>query len=109
MNSRTGDLASHAALYNPDGTLQVARGHYGLHHLIFECSARCPCPPTCSNRVVQHGIRAALVRGWFVLVSLFAVCFRGLFAAPLQGLNMSKPTEVVFIFLYQHPRRNCWW
>lgn len=44
--------------------------------LIYECNTKCACPPSCINRVVQHGVRIPMSiiktknRGWGVVTNV---------------------------------------
>ncbi|CAM8924440.1 hypothetical protein QQ045_022316 [Rhodiola kirilowii] len=48
-NKNGGDFA-----YDQSGTLVKGKA------VIFECGPHCKCPPTCRNRVTQHGVRRRL-------------------------------------------------
>ncbi|TPX62453.1 histone-lysine N-methyltransferase [Spizellomyces sp. 'palustris'] len=57
---------------------------------IYECNSNCTCPPTCANRVVQHGLKAPLCvfkhnskKGWGVRT--LSVILVGAFVAEYAG------------------------
>uniref|UniRef100_A0AAQ6A074 SET domain and mariner transposase fusion gene n=1 Tax=Amphiprion ocellaris TaxID=80972 RepID=A0AAQ6A074_AMPOC len=66
-------LQTHGQAYNCTGTLlELSRTDFGYCSPVFECNALCTCSDTCSNRVVQRGLRLKLEvfntcnRGWGV-------------------------------------------
>ncbi|XP_040889004.1 histone-lysine N-methyltransferase SETMAR [Toxotes jaculatrix] len=66
-------LQTHGRAYDSTGTLlNLTRADSGYCSPVFECHALCTCSDTCSNRVVQRGLRLRLEvyctgnRGWGV-------------------------------------------
>ncbi|CAK6958322.1 histone-lysine N-methyltransferase SETMAR isoform X1 [Scomber scombrus] len=66
-------LQTHGQVYDSAGTLlNISRTDTGYCSPVFECHALCTCSDTCSNRVVQRGLRHRLEvfstrnRGWGV-------------------------------------------
>ncbi|KAK2168334.1 hypothetical protein LSH36_18g11075 [Paralvinella palmiformis] len=47
-------------MYDEDGRLTNFDPYSQKMKPIYECSRSCPCPASCQNRVVQHGVRAEL-------------------------------------------------
>lgn len=66
-------LQTHGQAYTSEGTLlNLQKGASAYSSPVFECNALCPCSDSCSNRVVQTGVRHRLEvfqtknRGWGV-------------------------------------------